>query len=337
MVAPTRTGVFRMPRPADNFTMISHEFSRSRLTARAIKVGLYVLSHADGFTESQDRIARVIGLSPKTVRAALVDLERGGFLVRHLIRERGHVLGTAYGITDQPQPLTVNPPGGETPGGETPAPKKTSSRSETTNRKKTTPSGGQTADAAAPNLEASPILETEEPVVSLAEPLPLFDIPAPKIKDAGKPKAPADPSARTVVAAFVDAYRKAHAQTDPVRSAIGRVARDAKMLINEGRAAATELERAATEMGGTSYNNLPVALDKLRERGPKHTGRAAGVAASAHTDPYWQEAEQRNKIKWYNDLLTDDDAIRWARRDPSEVDRLVAEYPELADRFRDVA
>jgi Helix-turn-helix domain len=195
------------------------------------------------------------------------------------------------------------------------------------------PSGGQTADAAAPSL-GSPSIAKEEPVTPPAETLALFDPPPLKAKDAGKPKQPPSPSAGSVVAAFVDSYRKHHSGGDPVKSAIGRVARDAKMMIDEGRAAATELERAASEMGSGPYANLPVALDKLRQ---KPARRTAGVPARPHTDPHWQEVEQRTRREYRESLLTDDDMIRWTKRFPSEVDKVLTEWPELADRFRDVA
>jgi hypothetical protein len=339
-----------MPRPADNYTMISHEFSRSRLSARAVKVGLYVLSHADGFTQTQEQIGRVIRMSVPTVIAALRDLEGGGFLVRHEVRDdHGRKMGTAYGITDNPQ---VNPPGplpkDSLPKDSLPkkssAHKKTSSRSETTPSKKTTPSGGETADAAPPSLEVSPILEhPEDAMTASAETLALFDPPeTAQAKTAKKPKAektPPSPSAGTVVAAFVDSYRSHHSGGDPVKAAIGRVARDAKMMIDEGRASAEELQRAATAMGLGPYNNLAVALDKLRKQGgsDRKFGRQSGVAARPHTDPDWMAVAERNRVKEYNDLLTDDDAVRWARRDPAYAAKIVDTYPELADRFRDVA
>lgn len=356
MVTPlSAVGITRYHRPAEAYTKIRNDFHRNpHIKLRAYRVAGYILSHIDGFTQTQKQIARACGLSITTVREALEDLREGGYLISRRLREHGRWIGTAYAVSDIPfSPEEVNALVGpctdskhsECEHTESVPPKKISSRSETTNPEEQDPSGGQTAGAAAPSLEAPSLGMEENPMPpSVASPgLDQFELfadiqPEPsKAKGAGKPKPPSGPSAGTVVAAFVDAYRVAHSGGDPVKSAIGRVARDAKMLIESGRAAATELERAAREMGGTPYNNLPVALDKLRQA-PVQPRRQAGVAARPHTDPYWQEVQERTDAKWLNDLLTDDGAVRWVvETDPSEVDRLVAKWPELADRFRDVA
>lgn len=344
------TVIRRGARPADQFVMVSNGFARDRrLSLAARGLGLWLLSHEDGWQITASKLASEEGVGRDKLRAYLRELEDAGYLLRD--RERihgGRLGGMLYEMHCTPQEPTTPrsdqrlttqalvdqaPVSGQH--------KKTTSKKTIPTKKKTNPSGGQTAHAAAPNLE-DPSTSQEEPMAPSAPSpgLDQFELFAdiqpepPKAKDAGKPKSPASPSAGSVVASFVDAYRKAHSGQDPVKSAIGRVARDAKMLIESGRAAATELERAAAEMGGTSYNNLPVSLDKLRE---KPLRRQAGVPARPHTDDHWRAVEEREKLKWYNDLVSDDDAVRWARRDPSEVDRLIAEYPELADRFRDVA
>jgi hypothetical protein len=336
LITPTQPGVFRMPRPADNFTLISHEFSRSQLPARAIKVGLYILSHADGFTESQDRIATVIKMSPKTVRAALVDLEGGGFLVRFLVRENGHVVGTAYGITDQPQPLTGDSPGGDLPGGKSPAPKKIIPSKKISKTKKTSPSGGSTPGGATPTLDPTPIRdEQEEPVSKPVDNLALFDVQPEKRRDGREVKAPS-PSAATVVAAFVDSYRKHHSQAEPLKRDVGRVARDAKALLGRGEADPGELERAAAQMGEGQWSNLAMALKIYRDRGnrkPVHPGSPA----LPHTHPTWVAIADRVDRDTHARLLVDDELVAWIGGDPAEVEKWVSKFPDLAARFEAVA
>jgi hypothetical protein len=330
----------RVNRPADDFTMIRNEFVRDdRLSFKARGLGAWLMSHAAGWETSAAAIAKACGCGREQVRTALLELERHRYLRRVQERTPGGTLGqSVYEV--QCTPFDEESPGGDRDPvsrrrlvrpRETEQHKKTTSK-KTTQQQKNTPSGGATADAAPRSLEPSPIHEQrqEDAVAPPAETLALFD-PPPSVK-AQKPR---EPSAGTVVAAFVDAYRKAHSGADPVKAAIGRVARDAKMLIETGRAAPQELEKAATEMGGTSYNNLPVSLDKLREA-PKR-GRQGAVPASPFSDPHWQEIAVEQDRQWYQDLLTDDESIRWARRDQSEVDKLIARYPELAARFRDVA
>lgn len=333
--------------------MVSNVFARDRrLSLAARGLGLWLLSHVDGWQITASKLAAEESVGRDKLRAYLRELEDAGYLLRD--RERihgGRLGGMLYEMHCTPQEPTTPrsdqrlddqalvdqaPVSGQH--------KKTTSK-KTITPEEQDPSRGQTAGAAAPSLGAPSLGMEEDPMPpSVASPgLDQFELfadiqPEPsKAKGAGKPKPPSGPSAGTVVAAFVDAYRVAHSGGDPVKSAIGRVARDAKMLIESGRAAATELERAAREMGGTPYNNLPVALDKLRQAQAKPR-RQAGVAARPHTDPYWQEVQERTDAKWLNDLLTDDGAVRWVvETDPSEVDRLVAKWPELADRFRDVA
>ncbi len=335
------------------------EHSESGGNARLVLLAIADAADADGQNAwpSQQRIAKMARVTTRTVRRLVAELIMLGELEMD-----EHAGGTAH-TRDDRRPHLYRLPKMSTGGHQCPPVKKldkrltgghgaTNGRTSSDERADTAvlltsfiqntqeiepnPSGGQTADAAAPSLEVSPILTTtEEPVTPPSDTLALFDA-EPQPKTAKTVKAPPSPSAGTVVAKFVDAYRSAHGGNDPVKAAIGRVARDAAMLIREGRAAAAELERAATVMGGTSYNNLPVELDKLRENG-KRGGRQSGTPARPHTDPHWQAVAARQKIEYHNDLMTNDESIRWARRFPEEVDRLIAEWPEVAARFRDVA
>lgn len=330
---PTSPGVYRLSRPSDRYDPVSRVFSRSQLSARAIKLGLYILSHRDGFTQSQDEIGRVIAMSPKTVRAALVDLEDAGHLVRHEIRnDEGHRIGTAYGITDEPiSGLTVDPPPGENPPGEFTGHKESRSRRDTTLKKKTNPSGGSSADAAAPTLEASPTHSEETPVVAPVAQDALFDVPAEKTarkRDEG-------PSARTVVAAYVDSYRKHHAGADPSKAFLGRVARSAKAALESGAAAPDELTAAAGAMGEGPYANLDVALSIFRQGGRRRVQTSS--PALPHTDPAWVAVAQQVDSDTYQRLLVDDELVQWMAGDQSEVDKWVFRHPELASRFATVA
>lgn len=337
MTRLVKPGVYRMARPADNFTIVSHEFSRSRLPARAIKVGLYVLSHREGFTQTQEQIGRAIKLTAKTVAAALEDLERAGFLLREDVRnELGHRLGTAYGITDQPIPQSVKIPDGDSPDGVSTDHKKTSSRRETTKPKKTTPSGGARSAAPVPSLEVRNN-EEEEPVAQQADNLTLFDAP-PKAEKAKAPKPPASPGAHTVVAAYVDAYRRTHGGADPIKSHIMRVGREAKEILGRGEAGPEELARAAVALGGTEYLALGIQLSRLRKSAGPVAGQRQGMApASPHTDEYWQEAGKRNDESWYQRLLTDDAAVEWVKGDPAQVEEILRKWPELETRLRGAA
>lgn len=146
-------GIYRFSRPERAYDPISRQFSRcGDMPGNAVKLGLYILSHAEGFTLSQTAIARNLHMDEKTVRVAMRELEKRRFLVRHDIRNaRGYRVGTAYAVTDVPftdeeletlASPTGKIPGGKIPGGESPGHKKTSSRRETTTSKKSNPSGG---------------------------------------------------------------------------------------------------------------------------------------------------------------------------------------------------
>jgi len=337
-------GVYRYKRPTQDYEPISHVFSRSQLSARAIKVGLYVLSHVDGFTQTQAQIAFVTRMAISTVRAALLDLEAAKHLVRHVVRDDGgRVAGTAYAITDVPftdedlvnlgsEPCTKSVHR-DSVCTESTQPKKTRLRKKTTTTKKTNPSGGAPASAGPP--AETPSHPQEEPMpTAVDEDFTLFAAP-PKPKQKRKDRSE-DPTARAVVAAFVDAYRLNHSGGDPQKRDVSRVGRDARALLDEGQAGVLELSTAATEMGGTQFSNLGMALKISRDR-PKRNPHTRGmVPAKPNDHPHWAEVherKQREQVQWVLRLQTEPELVEWVKEDPDEVRRLVAEHPQLAEVF----
>lgn len=331
----------RVSRPADNFTILSNGFLRdSRLSLDAIGLGAWLLSHAIGWETSVKTITRQVKAGRDKVNRILAELEECGYLRR--VQERddeGRLGAMLYEIQDVPFE-------GETPDGDRCLKSRnrpTRNRSARTHKKTTSkktitpeeqdPSGGTTAGAAGPSLkQVDPIHEEEEPVAKPAPQDTLFDVPAP-----AKAKKAESPSARTVVAAFVDSYRTHHSGATPVKSAVGRVARDAKAILDKGDAGPEELAEAARGMGEGIWSNLAVALNIHRQGGQKRKGFTAGTPARPHTDPDWVEAAERVEAETYQRLLADDDLVSWMAQDPAEVAKWTTRYPELEQRFRDVA
>lgn len=264
----TRPGVVRASRPIDRYTPISNDFARSKLSPRAKVVALYLLSHAEGFVVTQARIAREIGLGVTTVADALTDLEAVGLLRRDPVRgEGGQVVGTAYVVSDTPlalestdgdaEPLAPESLDTESLDRDSGGHKKNTSKKKIKRDEKTTPPGGDDASAAAPD------------------------------------PAEADPSdtPQTVVAAYVDSFRAAHGGTDPVRSVIAQVGREAKALLVQYPA---EMVRdAATALGQTVYRSLErqvmMTVEAQRGGGPRPPALAGREAADR--DRYWAEQQ----------------------------------------------
>lgn len=339
----TAVGITRYHRPDEAYVKLRNDFARNaQISLRAFRVASFILSHQDGFAQSQQQIARACGLSLNTVRAALEDLRRDHYLVSRRIREHGRWIGTAYAVSDIPftaeELNALSEPHADSEHAdsehaESAQPKKISSSKKINNPEETNPSGGTTAEAARPSLESPPPEESqEEPMSPPTDAIALFDVPAP-VK-AGKAESP---SARTVVAAFVDSYRRHHSGADPVKRSISRVGRDAKATLEAGTASPEELAAAASRMGEGPYDNLAVALNIHRQKGQKRKGFTAGTPARLHTHPEQQAAAARVETEEYQQLLTDDELVRWVARDSAEVSKWIARYPDLEARFRDVA
>lgn len=315
----------RVNRPADQFTMISNGFVRdARLSLKARGLGAWLLSHTDGWETNVSRIASMVGAGREQVRTALLELERFGYLRR--TQERAHdgrVGESVYLI--QCTPFEPETPGQdrnpetrprETRRREPGQHKNTSSRRETTSPQKNTPSGGSPADAGSghPDQDATeddqapiqdePARSQEDPVAP-APTLALFDAPA-------QPDKPRDPSAATVTAAYVDAFRLHHDGQDPLKRDTGRVARDAAAMLRRQEATVEELTAAARAMGSGPYSNLGVQLrmyrDRQRPRRSADGGRGI-VPPTAHGHPGWEAG---------------------AAQTAADVADLIAQDPELA-------
>lgn len=286
MVTPLSVvGISRYHRPAEAFTALRNDFVRNaQVSLRAFRVGAYVLSHADGFVQTQRQIARAVGLSVTTVRAALDDLRADRYLVSRRIREGGRWIGTAYAVSDVPfteeELAALCPPGAESEGtesehSESVPPKKTTPVRETMTSKNTSPSGGPAAADPPRAQEAAPMSTPDQPA--------LFDL-TPQPSPAEGQGDRRSPSQR-IVAAYVDSHR-AHHGTDPTKRDIGRVARDAAALLKQ--AAESELGRAATAMGKTVYANLGVQLKIVRKGGNR--GYVKGYVNATGNSAEWERA-----------------------------------------------
>lgn len=323
MLTPLRAvGVTRYHRPQKNFTTLRNSFVRdARISLRAFRVGALVLSHAPGYIQTQAQLATATGLSVNTVRAALRDLARDGYLASKIIRENGRVIGTAYAVSDTPfteaelAQLTSedvpSKPCAESACTESAPPKKTRSRRDSSPGEEDQPSGG--AAGAAPVEE--PVTPEEEPMPTATDPAQaqLFDVESPEPPPA-EPRKPE--GAQAVVAAYVEAWRDHNPEGEPLRSHKGRIARDARAMLDKGEATETELVGAARAMASGPFANLGVQLN-IQRRG----GRRATIAGHAEPRPNDYEGWARG--------ATEDAARREAQGSRPEVDALWAQYVQV--------
>lgn len=273
--------VRRVNRPADHFTMISNEFVRdSRLSFHARGVGGWMLSHAAGWETTTEAIAKDAGVGRDQIRRALTELEGAGYLRRTRDRSAGGKLGPmVYEIQCTPfEPV----PAGQNQRLENQAlvdQALVSRRHKKTTSKNTTqedPSGG--AAAAAP--EAEHVEDAVKTRTKQPEPAGLFEVE--------RPPAPEPHGAAAVVASYVLAFRKAHGETDPVKSHKGRVARDAKQILDSGQATEAELVAVAARLGAGDFANLGTELAISRRTSPK-PGRPGMAHAAPNDDPRWAQ------------------------------------------------
>ena len=136
----------------------------------------------------------------------------------------------------------------------------------------------------------------------------LFDTPPPE----PEPEKIREPGAHTVVAAFVDSYRRHHSGGDPVKRDIGRVARDAKAILGARRATVEELTEAATLTGSGPYSNLGVSLNIQRDRGGRRQGKTLACAPPARRDdPGWNGWEEENAARAAEIAAEDPEIAAW--------------------------
>lgn len=296
-LAPLRTvGVTRYHRATKSFTTIRNSFVRNpQVRLRAFRVGVVVLSHAPGYIQTQAQLAAVCDMSVTTVRAALDDLRRGGYLVSRIVREHGRIIGTAYAVSDTPfteqevAALTSedvpSPPCTDSVPTKSVPPKKTRSRRDSSTGEEDQPSGG--AADAAPVEDRAP---EEEPMPIATDPAQaqLFDIPSTEPPSA-EPRKPE--GAQAVIAAYVEAWRTFNAEGEPLKSHKGRIARDAKALLAQGAATEEELVKAARAMASSPYANLGVQLNM--QRGRRGGSGPGNVPPVPEHDPGWAQGDQR--------------------------------------------
>jgi hypothetical protein len=333
-------GIIRYHRPEVGYTKLGNSFVRNaRVSLRAFRVGAYVLSHADGFVQTQVQIARGTGLSVTTVREALRDLERDRYVVSRRLRERGHWVGTAYAVSDVPftdeELANLSPPGAQSEDTESVCresvpPKNTTPARETTTHQKTKPSGGSPAGE-----RVDPEDSAEEEPMPAATALTLeLELPEPSppgtVELRGRQNGK---SAATVVAAFVDSYRQHHSGGDPVKRDIGRVARDAAGILRTGKSTVEELAEAATAMGAGRYSNLGVQLNILRDN---RAGRGdKGIARVAPREAF-EAGAAAQQVRFIDDIKADPKLAAWVAEDPAAVEKLCQEDPSLRDVFAQV-
>lgn len=209
----------RATRPVDNFTLIANGFLRDvRLTAEARGTGAYLMSHTAGFELTLPRLAEAMGMGRDRLKRVLDELEEHGYLARERQRGDDGQLGSyILAMTDEPAgpDQCLETNAWSTGAGESTPHKKTNSK-KTNENTKTPPEGDGSADA---------------------------------------PPAEPEFSAGQVVATYVDAFRAHSGGADPTKRVIAQVGREAKKLLDEGRAPA-EVVAAAEALAGTPYATL---------------------------------------------------------------------------------
>lgn len=257
------TVVRRVNRPADQFTMVSNGFVRDvRLSFHARGVGLWLLSHTEGWECSTERIAQEAGVGRDQIRRALRELEAARYLRR--VRERspqGKLGAMLYEV--QCVPFEDETPGQDQRletqalAGQALA----DNQHKKTNSKKITeedqPSGRDRAAAQPAGAEE----EAEMP-----KPSPDQEALFPSPEKAKKPrKAPKLPEgAAAAVAAYVESYTQHHGGQRPLNSSIGKVGAAAKSILSKGDATQEELLRCCEKMGRGPYTNLHQELQFSR-------------------------------------------------------------------------
>lgn len=127
----------RGPLAADNFTIVSNKIIRdARLSLKARGLGIWLLSHTEGWRLSIRSIATQVGTGAEAVQSGLKELEDAGYLMREQqTGEHGKFTGVEYRISDVPAGETASgfsvhgSPGDGEPGArETGTHKKTTSK-----------------------------------------------------------------------------------------------------------------------------------------------------------------------------------------------------------------
>jgi hypothetical protein len=260
--------------------------------------------HGENAWPAQQTIADMVRVSVRTVRRLVADLvelgeleveQHAGGTSRTRDDRRPHLYrlpkmaGQNGRTTVSPRPVTGGQIGGH---GRT----NREARADTAvprtsfpeHPKKNNPSGG--AAAAAP--EAEHVEDAVKTRTKQPEPAGLFEVE--------RPPAPEPHGAAAVVASYVVAYRKAHGDTDPVKSHKGRVARDAKQILDSGQATEAELVQVAARLGAGDFASLGTELAKSRRTAGK-PGRPGMAHAAPNDDPRWQAYSGPVLTDWTED------------------------------------
>lgn len=268
-------------RPRTGYTAVPNPFARAVIPLAAFRVGVYLLSHADGYSVTNQKIATDTGLSLRTVVTALAELEAQDYLRRTPVMVGGRRTGTDFVISG----TKLNGAESARSNGAESAPHKKTSSKKT---KETNPSGG--AAVAAP--EAEHVEDAVKTRTKQPEPAGLFEVE--------KPPAPEPRGAAAVVASFVLAFRQAHGETDPIQRDKGRVGRDARQILEAGQATEAELVAVAARLGAGDFANLGAELAMSRRTSPKR-GRPGMAHAAPNDDPRWEAYSGPVLTDWTED------------------------------------
>lgn len=165
------SSIRRGPLAADNFTIVSNAIIRDeRLTLKARGLGIWLLSHSEGWELSIRSIVEQTGAGAEAIQSGLKELEVAGYLTRHQVTEKGRFGSMIYEISDVSPGRTVNgfsvhgsPASGSAGDRETDTHKKTNSKN--TNPKKINPSAGASEDGKeAPKIK--PVADPSQPLPS---------------------------------------------------------------------------------------------------------------------------------------------------------------------------
>lgn len=96
---------------SNNFTITpNHIINDEKISLKAKGLYLYLISKPDNWAFSADRIAKESKDGEDSVKSALKELEKHGYLVRTQNNKKGYFGSMIYTISDVPLPLGENPP-----------------------------------------------------------------------------------------------------------------------------------------------------------------------------------------------------------------------------------
>lgn len=242
--------------------MVSNQFVRDvRLSFHARGVGLWLLSHVDGWECTTERIAQEAGVGRDQIRRALRELEKACYLRRTRERLTGGKLGPMF---YEVQCVPFEPVEEETPGQdqrlETQAlvdQALADNQHKKTNSKKITEEDQPSGRGVPPAPEPNPSTEEDVRRVATADQPGLFEAPAAPEAPKKKRRDPAEASdASAVLASFITSYSEHHNGRRPLGSDIGKVGRAAKLILSRAEATLEDLITCAARMGRGEYSDL---------------------------------------------------------------------------------